>query len=809
MTSTVTTEPQSSAGPLGWLLRFPKAVLAGFLILSLGLAWQARHFEIDASAETLLTEGNRLYLQSRVLQQRFPSSEFLLVAYAPHDGQPLAPKHLAVVAELSDQIRKLPRVASVRSVRNVPFVQQAGSLTAAAGLQAEDLSLEGGGVRAEQLPALLEGHPLYENLLISADQQVLALQVSFRTDPELAELEQGITALQAQQLQGPLTSEDQHKLDALKAQRAPLLKALAQQRGEELAQLEAWVQAYADQADIVLGGGQVLGQELIRIVKRDLQIFGAAIAAIIALLVLLLFRQPRWVAICALCCLSSVLASTGLFGLLGLKATVISANYIALQLILTLAIVIHLIVQYRELAQAHSDWSQRALVAETLRQKWAPCFYAGATTSVGFASLLFSGIQPVIAFGWMMIIAMGLSLLVSLLLFPALLLLTARNSPNAAWGQRGLAWVAELCERRPRTVVLVSVGLFAAALAGLPRLSVENSFINYFAEDTQVHQSLSFIDQRLGGTTPLDIVITEAPDQRHLDLVLRAQTLLKLQRLQHELDDLKGVGQQLSLVDFAELARRANAGKPLTEYELTAIFHLLDAELREQLVGSFFSDEHHQLRLSVRIQDATPELNRAELLEEIRAALTPAQLAPEQVQLAGLFVLYQDLLARLFESQVLTLGLVFAVLAVAFLLVFRSLSLALLALVPNVVTSLSILGLMGWLGVALDFMTITIAAIAMGIAVDDTIHYLHRYQDEAANGGATEAVQATHLSVGQALLYTTLIICTGFAMLGFSDFVPSVLFGLLTALAIALALLTDLLLLPALLLLKDRRRQAA
>ena len=327
MTSTATTEPQSSAGPLGWLLRFPKAVLAGFLILSLGLAWQARHFEIDASAETLLTEGNRLYLQSRVLQQRFPSSEFLLVAYAPHDGQPLAPKHLAVVAELSDQIRKLPRVASVRSVRNVPFVQQAGSLTAAAGLQAEDLSLEGGGVRAEQLPALLEGHPLYENLLISADQQVLALQVSFRTDPELAELEQGITALQAQQLQGPLTSEDQHKLDALKAQRAPLLKALAQQRGEELAQLEAWVQAYADQADIVLGGGQVLGQELIRIVKRDLQIFGAAIAAIIALLVLLLFRQPRWVAICALCCLSSVLASTGLFGLLGLKATVISAMY--------------------------------------------------------------------------------------------------------------------------------------------------------------------------------------------------------------------------------------------------------------------------------------------------------------------------------------------------------------------------------------------------------------------------------------------------------------------------------------------------
>ena len=278
---------------------------------------------------------------------------------------------------------------------------------------------------------------------------------------------------------------------------------------------------------------------------------------------------------------------------------------------------------------------------------------------------------------------------------------------------------------------------------------------------------------------------------------MTAATLQRLQRLQHEFGELEGVGHQLSLVNFGKLAVRVNEGKPLTEYELTALYRLVDAELRDELIGGFFSEEHHQLRLSVRIQDSTEALNRSELLAQMRAALEPAQLAPEQVQFAGLFVLYEDLLSRLFDSQVRTLGLVFAALFFAFLLVFRSLGLALLAMLPNIFTSLAVLGLMGWLGITLDFMTITIAAVAMGIAVDDTIHYLHRYRQERAGQDARAAIRATHQSVGHALLYTTLIICVGFAMLGFSDFVPSVLFGLLTAAAIALALITDLLLLPA------------
>lgn len=792
-------------GAASWCVRFRWLVLALFVLATLAVGWQARHFQIDASAETLLTEGNQLYLQSRVLQQRFPSSEFLLLAYAPHDEKPLTAAHLETLRQLTAEIEKLERVAAVRSVRNVPFLQQLRSVSQARGADLSALTVDGGGVSVEQLPALLKDHPIYENLLISSDQRVLALQVTFRGEPELQALERQITEIQAQQLDGPLSEAQRKQLEQFKQQREPIQRRLAELRHKELQQLRRIAAQHNENADIILGGAQVLGDELIRIVRSDLQIFGAAIALVIALLLLVLFRRLLWVAVTALCCVSSLLITLGLFAMLGFKATVISANFVALQLILTLAIVIHLIVQYRERAEQHSDWTQGQLVTATLRDKFGPCLYAGLTTSIGFASLLWADIAPVVAFGWMMIVAIGISLLVSLTLFPALLSLRSRETATHLPGHGLLDLLASIAIKGRALTVLAFVVGFAVALMGLPRLNVENSFINYFDEDTEVHQSLKFIDQHLGGTTPMEVVITEPSAAQDQDLVLRAQTVQRLQRLQHEFGELDGVGHQLSLVNFGKLALLVNDGKPLTEYELTALYRLVDEELSEELIGGFFSESHHQLRLNVRIQDATPDLKRSELLEQMRAALEPAQLDPEQVQFAGLFVLYEDLLSRLFDSQVRTLGLVFAALFIAFLLVFRSLGLALLAMVPNVVTSLAVLGLMGWLGIALDFMTITIAAVAMGIAVDDTIHYLHRYRQERAAAEVDQAIRNTHRSVGHALLYTTLIICVGFAMLGFSDFVPSVLFGLLTAAAIGLALITDLLLLPACLAFARRR----
>ncbi|MGM0634306.1 MAG: efflux RND transporter permease subunit, partial [Pseudomonadota bacterium] len=340
-------------------------------------------------------------------------------------------------------------------------------------------------------------------------------------------------------------------------------------------------------------------------------------------------------------------------------------------------------------------------------------------------------------------------------------------------------------------------------IVGTLRLDVENSFINYFSESTDAHRELSFIDRELGGSTPLDLVLTlpeaQAPEN---DLVISADNVQQLQRIQALLEEQEGMGKVLSIVNFTELARELNNDQPLTEYELTAIYRTIDENLRDDLLGSFYSAEHAQLRISARVQDATEGLNRARLIENVRTGMADLEIGRDQYSLTNLFVLYQDVLQRLFHSQMLSLGLVYIVLTLTFLAIFGSLRLAVIGIAPNILSTVGVLGVMGWLRIPLDLMTITIASIAMGIAVDDTIHYLHRYREELARAGANGAdgaIQATSFSVGYAILYTSVIIMLGFSQLGFSDFIPSVQFGLLASLAMAMALLWNLLLLPVLL----------
>jgi predicted RND superfamily exporter protein len=280
---------------------------------------------------------------------------------------------------------------------------------------------------------------------------------------------------------------------------------------------------------------------------------------------------------------------------------------------------------------------------------------------------------------------------------------------------------------------------------------------------------------------------------------MTADTVQLLQRLQHALRQHQAVGKTLSVVNFTELAKEVNEGKPLTEYELTAVYWTMEDALREDLLGAFFAPEHAQVRFGVRIQDTTEGLDRAELLAQIRKDLQDLGIPESRYSLSNLFVLYQDLLQRLFRSQILTLGIVYVVLTLTFLAIFRSLRVALIGIIPNILSTLAVLGVMGWLGIPLDLMTITIAAIAMGIAVDDTIHYIHRYLEELEDSSTVEAIERSHASVGYAVLYTSLIITLGFSLLAFSDFVPSILFGLLTGFAMVMALVCDLCLLPALL----------
>tara|TARA_R100001143_G_scaffold31742_1_gene30793 strand:+ start:741 stop:3062 length:2322 start_codon:yes stop_codon:yes gene_type:complete len=742
----------------------PLLILCLFLVLAGGLGWQAQNFEIDASPDTLLTRDNELYQQTQQVNERYAPQEFLLLTYEPLNQQLYSDQTFDDILTIADDIMELPRVESVRHILNVPVFSGVEGVTE---LDADlsGLSIDPENYDSEALRDSFDNHPIYTNLLVNEDQTATAMQILFRD------------------VEGEYSQQE-----------------LEQMRVDEVDRIRELTAPYAERASIHLGGVHVIAYQLINIISSDLIVFGLAIAALICVLLLILFRGLRWVAIPVICCACSVLPTMGLFALLGIKATVISANFIALQLILTLAIVIHLIVQYREeVTDDSGDHKNR--IRRTLQHKIGPCLFAGVTTSVGFASLIFSDIQPVISFGWMMIIAMGFSILASLVLFPVLVLLLPRGEIHDDYrGLTGLVGgMRKLALGKPVLVCIAAALILAVGIAGATLLSVENSFINYFRTSTLIHQELAYIDQDFGGTTPLDITyqIQETPDNP--DLIMSAEASLTLQRIHQVMENFEATGRILSPVNLTDLAREVNNDRPITEYELTAIYWLMEEEFREDLVGSFFNEELQEVRFNVWIQDLTPGLNRAEFLDQVRTDLAAIGVTEESYQLTNLFMLYQQIMQKLFDSQIKTLGLVYIAITLMFMLIFRSVKIALVAIVPNIISTAAIFGVMGWAGLPLDLMTITIAAIVMGIAVDDTIHYIHRYLEERKSNDVEVAIDNTHRSVGMAVLYTSVLIAAGFSMLAFSDFVPSVIFGLLTALAMIMALLADLCLLPVLL----------
>jgi len=792
--------PKNASQNLGkFIIKHAKQTLILFLLLTLGALWAAQSFKIDATADTLLLKNNKLYIETQVMNKQFSPQEFILVAYEPKNHPLFSQKTFTDIQQLSEKLRSIERVATVTNILNVPLLSLAGELDP--DLKPEDFSWQTQRYSPEKMRQVFDQHPLFTDLLVNRKQTATAMQVVFKSDPQLLELQNRITDLQAKSLNDRLSEQDQQTIDALKKQAEPIEDKLKKVRQKEIRQIYQMTAVFEQDANLYLGGAYVIGQQLVAIVKNDLLVFGSAIATAICIMLLVLFRRLRWVVLPVLCCAVSVILTIGLFALLDLRATVISSNFVTLQLILTLAVVIHLMVEFRQLAENAPDVTQESLLLNTFSNKFKPCLFAGITTSVGFASLIFSGIQPVISFGWMMIVAMLISIAASLLLFPSFLALFKRQSESPAHTTNRLVirFFSDCSLNYSKLIIVLSILAMLLAIFGISRLQVENSFINYFKESTQVHKELSFIDQEFGGSTPLDLVYFIDDKEKKPDLPLSAESIQNLQKIQHVLRQNEVIGNITSVVNFTELAKRIKQGQPLTEYELGVIYTLLDENLKEQLLGAYFDPDTSQLRVSMRIQDSTQGFNRAEFLSRLKQDLEGLGLKQADYSLTNLFVLYQDILQRLFSSQILTLGLVFIALSIVLLGVFKSLKVAMITVIPNILPPIIILGMMGWLGIPLDLMTIPIAAIAMGIAVDDTIHFTHRYLEQRQTENLQQATLNTFNSVGYALLYTTTIITLGFSLLSFSDFVPSIVFGLLTGLAMLIALLIDCTLLPVLL----------
>jgi len=818
------------------VLAHPLWVLAAVVAVALAFLPYVTAVDLDASADSLLLEDDVDLRYYHGIAARYGSTSYLVVTYSADNL--FSSESLLALQQLREDLLAMPQVHNVVTLLDVPLINSPPKTLAS--LQEEVPTLLSPDTDLQLARTELTEGGLYRELIMSRDGQTTALLVNFFEDSQLAGFLAERDRLREQRMSRNLAAAEQQRLAELSVAIQQINRLTKVERAASIAEIRKILQPYRSKADVRLGGVPIIVADMIELIKQDVVVFGVGIFGFLLLLLTLVFRQPRWVIISMCCCFLSAVVMSGLLGLLQWRVTVVSSNFVALVVIFSLALTVHLIVRYLELQRCHPDADQYWLVQRTLADKLEPCLYTVVTTMVGFASLLVSGIRPVIDFGWMMVIGMALVFVVSFLMFPAGLMLLRPAQPVHA-DDITVAVTALLARwvRQRSTAILVVFALLAVlATAGINRLQVENRFLDYFAKSTEIYQGLVTIDKELGGTMPFDVILDADPaffaarfsgdaavddefggsefsgvgfadddfaspgdDLGASSYWYNSYQLQVVRQVHDYLEALPETGKVLSMATALEALETLNNNQVPGTFFLSILYKQLPEVIKSALIRPYMSEDGNQVRFSVRVYESNPDLRRGELLEKVRNHLVNTMgFKPEQVHVTGMLVLYNNVLQSLFASQILTIGAVFLAIVLMYLLLFRSLKMALVATVPSAFAALSVLGLMGWLGLPLDIMTITIAAITIGIGVDDSIHYVHRFREEmSVDGDPLEAMQRSHFGIGRAIYYTSVIITAGFSILAISDFIPTVYFGLFTGVAMLLALFANLTLLPVLL----------
>ena len=807
------------------VLKQPAITLLAVAFVVAFFAYYSPGFRLDASADSLVLENDEALKYYRSIRARYGSDDYLIVTYTPRQDL-FSDAVLADLAALRDAIAAMKNVESVVSMLDVPLIQSPP--VSLAELSEKVPTLES--PRTDKALARQEflSSPMYRNLLISPDGDTTAIQVNFRRDETWHRLLQQRNELREKSLDSELSAEEQATLESVSERFEAHSLKLRDQQSSDIAEIRSIVDRHRDTAELHLGGVPMIVSDSIDFIRHDLMTFGVGVLCFLVVILAVAFRKPRWVILPMLACGAAGVVMVGFLGLVDWPVTVVSSNFMSLLLILTLSLAIHLVVRYRELHEESPDADQEELVREMVRAKTVPCLYTAITTIVAFGSLLFSGIRPVIDFGWMMATGIVAAFLLVFTLMPAALMFLKPGKPHqrADITDRITHFFAgQINARGPG--ILAAVGIFALlSAAGMSLLSVENRFIDYFKESTEIYRGMEIIDRELGGTTPLDVIIdasaefVERQEEMWEDPLLaefgmddaesggitatsywfNTSKLPDVSKAHEYMDSLPETGKVLSIDTAIEMLSQVKEEIVSDNFELSVLYRKLPDSIKEILIRPYLSEDGNQVRFAIRVFESDPTLQRDVLMRDIRHQLTDEFGYDEsQVHLSGMLVLYNNMLQSLFRSQILTIGVVFLAILFMFALLFRDIRLAGISIVPNVFAASLVLGLMGWLSIPLDLMTITIAAISIGIAVDDTIHYVHRFTREFdKDQDYWAAVNRSHRSIGRAMYYTSITVTLGFSILALSDFVPTIHFGLLTGFAMLIALVANLTLLPLL-----------
>ena len=821
------------------VLHNPKLVLVVLLSILVFFGYHAKDFKLDASADSLLLEDDVDLKVFRKIHDRYPSGDLLVVTYTP-DEDLFSDQALESLKQLRGELKKVSSVDTVFTILDAPLLNISDAPITE---MINDIpSLEKPGVDRSKAKDELLNSPIYRELIVSADGRTSALLLGLVEEQKYYSLLQSRKELRAKQRNTGLSIEEAQTLERINTDFDQAREALNKQRHHDVAHIRDIIEPYRRHGVLYLGGLPMITDDMVTFVRNDLIVFGGGVLVFLIIVLTAIFRELRWIVLPLLSCFYAGLTMVGVLGLIGWKVTVISSNFLALMLIITISMNIHLIVRYRQLNRDHPGDDQLALVRTTTHKMVKPCLYTALTTIIGFSSLVVSEIKPVIDFGWMMSAGLAVTFVTSFLLFPTLLMVTGKTESDPAFDSGRFllpAYLARLTETQGNKILVLALILAVVSVAGVTRLRVENSFINYFSADTEIYQGLKLIDEKLGGTTPLEILIKFGDDSGDVDDFLTPEDLegLTEEEIQMELefaamerefaenakspeywftaykvelikevhdylDGLPEIGKVLSLVSPVRVAEDL-ADEELDAFQLAILYTKIPPDVKKALIDPYVSIDDNEARILARVLDSKPDLRRNELLETVHRDLGEKLGFEEQeVVVSGLLVLYNNMLQSLFKSQIKTVGVVMLGIAIMFLLLFRSFTLAIIGILPNLLGAAVVLGVMGWAEIPMDMMTITIAAITIGIAVDNGIHYIYRFREEYAHTQSyVKTLHVCHSNIGKAVFYTPMTIIFGFSILVFSNFIPTIYFGVLIASAMFIAFLAALTVLPKLILL--------
>ena len=776
----------------------PKVILAFLIICLIGFSFYSKDFKLDASSDTLLLENDPDLNYLREITNRYGSKEFLVLTYTP-DEPMVSEKSLNNLLSLKYKIQSLDWVHSVITLLDIPLLNNSDKPLAE---RLKEIStLKDDGIDKERGFKEILNSPVFRNFVISEDGKTTGLIVNIKEDEKLKDIEN----LSIKEIDNPkeLRKKANHS---------------------NIVEIRKVISTYDNVGNIFLGGIPMIADDMMSFIKNDIIVFGIGVLAFIIATLWFVFKKIIWIVIPISSCVFSVIIMTGLLGLFNWKVTVISSNFIALMLILTMAMNIHISTRFLQIKKNFPNKKLPDLILLVMSKMFWPIIYTVLTTVCAFLSLIFSEIKPIIDFGWMMTMGLFTSFLVTFTLLPSLLNVFSKYDVNLSKENNSkiTSSLGSFSINNKKVIFGSSVLIILLSLYGISKLEVENSFINYFNKKTEIYRGMKLIDDKLGGTTPLDVILkfpqkdldkAEIDDDEFEDwddgeeensekYWFTKDKIDRINSVHNYLDSLPFVGKVLSLTSILEVATQLNDGKTLETLEIGVLYSKLPETIKQEVIDPYISIKDNEARISIRVKDSDKNLRRNDLINKINFDLeNKLNISKNEFKLAGVLILFNNLLQSLFKSQILTLGFVMTAIFGMFIILFKNIKLALIGVIPNFIAAFFVLGTIGLLRIPLDMMTITIAAITIGIAVDNSIHYIYRFKEELKQTGNYEkTVKLCHSSVGVAILNTSITIIFGFSILVLSNFIPTIYFGFFTGLAMLFAMISVLTLLPALIL---------